>query len=114
MEAIAAFLPKDSQHHVNAGCAKCHYGIVSAPELTRAVELYRERVVQFLAGDLTFCGCKAGKLYEVGLLNLRQQMLEKNPSELYEAQRRIMHSYEMLRVPTVHYEPAAQQEQATP
>lgn len=42
------------------GCSSCKYGIVSAPEVTGACELYLERLVQAIDGDIEFCTCQAG------------------------------------------------------
>ncbi len=51
------------------GCDKCKCGIASAPELTGACELYLERLVQVIDGDIQFCTCTAGTRYRVFLQN---------------------------------------------
>lgn len=115
MQRIAAYLPKDSKQHWGAGCDKCNYGIVAAPELTGAVELYLERIVQALNGDITFCECQAGTRYRVSLLNRRQKLIEdarkgklmaayaqrQSHPDLELAQKLVLQSYE-AHVPTIH------------
>lgn len=59
------------------GCKKCSYGIVSAAPLIRVCGLRLERVVQMELELVEFCECRAGKLYHVSLLNLRQQYIEE-------------------------------------
>ena len=59
------------------GCYNCSHGIVKAPELTRTVPLYLERLVQFDAHEIEFCSCKAGVCYAVSLTNLRQALREE-------------------------------------
>lgn len=77
MNKLAAHLPQVSSNHWAAGCALCNYGIVSAPELTGAVELHMERLVQHIAGDITYCTCQAGTRYKVYLMNRRQKLIEE-------------------------------------
>lgn len=60
-----------------AGCPNCTHGIVSAPELTGACSLHLERIVQHMAGDITYCTCQAGTRYRVYLLNRRQKLIEE-------------------------------------
>lgn len=43
------------------GCPECRFGIVNSPELTRACELYMERLVQHADGEITYCKCRAGE-----------------------------------------------------
>lgn len=45
------------------GCGLCGYGILSAPELHGRVPFYEERRIQFQAGEIQFCECKAGQTY---------------------------------------------------
>lgn len=59
------------------GCDNCKFGIEAAPELTRAVELYLERMVQAINGDIVFCSCQAGQQYRVSLLNGHRRLLEE-------------------------------------
>lgn len=59
------------------GCKKCKYGIVSAPALTGATELYLERLAQFINGDIQFCDCQAGSRYRVYLMNRNQFLVEE-------------------------------------
>jgi hypothetical protein len=103
-----------------AGCPQCTYGIVSAPELTRACELYLERLVQAIDGDITFCTCQAGQVYRVYLLNRRQALIEearrlplmadfvkhKSHPDIEQARWAMaQEAGKMHRVPTIHYEP---------
>lgn len=122
MNKLAPHLPHISPNHWAAGCDKCKYGIVSAPELTGACELYMERLVQAIAQEITFCECEAGKRARQFLLNRRQKLIEearRDPRMAAQAMRlshpdieisthNIAHSYAM-RVPTIHLdtEPAA-------
>jgi hypothetical protein len=100
-----------------AGCPQCTYGIVSAPELTRACELYLERLVQAIDGDITFCTCQAGQVYRVYLLNRRQALIEearrlplmadfvkhKSHPDIEQAQRAITASYGMYKAPPIRF-----------
>jgi hypothetical protein len=45
----------------SAGCGKCRCGYLSAPELTRAADLWVERLVQHIDGEITYCDCRAGQ-----------------------------------------------------
>lgn len=99
-----------------AGCPSCTYGIASAPELTGAVELHMERLVQHIAGDITYCTCQAGTRYKVYLLNRRQKLIEEarkdarmadaakrlSHPDIQIAQARIERSYVMAQPPTMH------------
>lgn len=63
------------------GCSKCAYGIVEAPELTGACELYLERLAQAINGDIIFCECVAGKNYRAFLLNRHKFLLSEARSK---------------------------------
>lgn len=116
MNKLAAHLPHVSPNHWAAGCDKCSYGYVSAPELTGACELYLERLVQAIAKELVFCECQAGVRARVYLLNRRQKLIEearRDPRMAAQAQRlthpdievaqwRVAESYIMAQPPTIH------------
>ncbi len=98
-----------------AGCDSCKYGIVLAPELTGACELYLERLVQAIAGDVTFCACQAGVRARANLLNRRQRLIgeaRKDPRMSEQAQRlshpdidisaHAVRKTQATNVPTVH------------
>ena len=76
VKAIADIVPAWA-----AGCDACKGGIVLAPELTGAVSLYLERLVQALDQDITFCTCRAGLAYRSSLLNRRMEILERAKRE---------------------------------
>lgn len=121
MKLIAPFISRASDQQWAAGCSKCKHGIASAPELTGACELYLERLVQAIAHDITFCDCMAGGRYRVFLLNRRQILIEEarkdkrmvkyaalnTHPEIEWAQARVVESYSMLKMPTIHYEEIA-------
>lgn len=103
------------------GCESCDHGIVSAPEITWAVEFYLERIVQAVDGDITFCTCQAGKFYRVSLLNRHQKLIEdakrdermihaarnKTHPDIENARAAMLESHgKMARVPTVHFQSA--------
>lgn len=67
----------DTSRHWGRGCARCKFGIVSAPQLTGACSLYLERVVLMTAGDIEFCECRAGKAHHAALLNRKQSLIEE-------------------------------------
>lgn len=112
-------LPHSSENDWARGCPKCKFGIVTAPELTRACELHMERLVQALGKEIEFCDCQAGTRYRVFLLNRRQILIEEarrdsrmssyatklTHPDIEVARQAIMQNYAMLRVPTVHYDP---------
>lgn len=77
MNKLSAYLPSTSLAHWSSGCEHCTYGVVSAPELTGACELYLERLVQALAKEIVFCECQAGTRYRVHLLNHHQKLKEQ-------------------------------------
>lgn len=113
---LSAYLPTASDNHWASGCEHCHYGYVSAPELTGACSLHLERLVQAINKQLTFCECRAGQYGRKFLLDLRQKLIEearKDP-RMQEQARRLTHpdieiaqslvtrSYMMMPAPTVH------------
>lgn len=121
MKRVKVQYPASNENDWARGCAKCKHGIVSAPELTRACELYMERLIQALDKQIIFCECDAGTRYRAYLLNRRQVLLEearRSPfmqqhaarlthPEIDAARNAILHSYEMAKPPTVRYvEPA--------
>lgn len=59
------------------GCANCKRGIVTAPELTGACEMYLERLVQAVDGDIVFCECQAGQSYRISLRTRYQKLVEE-------------------------------------
>jgi hypothetical protein len=113
-----------------AGCDKCKFGIVSAPELVgAAVPLYLQRLVHAIDGDIHFCTCQAGKSYRVSLLNRRQEIIERARQDMrVNAKVKIDNPIEVARsamqieqakrapVPTVHMdnEPTPTPEMVTP
>ncbi len=94
------------------GCDDCANGIVLAPELTGAVPLYMERLVQAIDGDVTFCTCRAGVAYRSSLLNRRQEILERARREAkgsmistgteIDTARVAIHAAQARNTPTVH------------
>lgn len=95
------------------GCESCTNGIALAPELTGAVALYLERLVQAIDGDITFCTCQAGQRYRVSLLNRRQEIIEQARQDLkitaklkvdnpIDIARAAIRDAQAKRVPTVH------------
>ena len=61
-----------------SGCDKCKCGVLSAPDLTGAVPLYLERLVQAVDHDIDFCNCEAGQKYQVSLRNRYQATIEQD------------------------------------
>jgi hypothetical protein len=103
------------------GCSKCKFGIVDAPALTGVVELYLERLVQAVDGDVTFCTCKAGEERRKNVVK-RDQFLRAEAKNIFTMQpqaRRDSHvDIEVARTkmllqredtpaPTIHYERVA-------
>jgi hypothetical protein len=117
---LSAYLPQASDSQWAAGCEHCHYGIVSAPDLTGAVSLYLERLVQAISKQLVFCECQAGTRLHSNLLNVRQKLIEearRDPRmadfakrlthpDIECAQRLITESYLFAPAPTMHMEQA--------
>lgn len=99
------------------GCPLCEFGIVTAPEITGAVPLYLERLVQAVDGDITFCGCQAGRHYRVSLRNRRQEMIEQmkqdgrgtvKVDDPVSVARVLIGIEQAKRVPTVHADGASE------
>lgn len=100
-----------------SGCPLCKFGIVAAPALVgAAVPLYLQRIVQAIDGDITFCGCQAGKSYRVSLLNRRQEILERARQDMkitaklqvdnpIDVARALIRIEQARRTPTIHLEP---------
>lgn len=117
MKRVKEQLPKSDAYLWAQGCANCKLGIVSAPELTGACELYLERLVQAIDGDLKFCDCHAGKCYQAYLKNrfvfFRTEakgdyrmswFAERNTHPDIEAARRAMQSgFEYAKVPSIRW-----------
>lgn len=117
MQVLGVYLPVDSTQRWASGCEKCKIGIVCAPELTGACELYLERLVQAIDGDITFCDCQAGARYRVYLLNRFQFLKEearkdgrmtvfvenKSHPDIEAARRAMNSSYEMLKPPPIRW-----------
>lgn len=115
---------EDSSPSWALGCSKCTLGIVSAPELTGACELYLERLVQMLDVTVEFCECKAGVRYrrflerrydflmqEARKHPLMQQHARNNSHlDIQIARNAMSNSYGYVkapaseRVPTIHFE----------
>jgi hypothetical protein len=114
VESLLPPIPTDFWAH---GCPNCKHGIVSAPELTGAGELYLERMVQAIDGDIEFCKCRAGQAYRSSLLNRYEAMKDaaKRDGRMADAAQRKTHpdieatrramgnKVEFVRVPTMRY-----------
>lgn len=104
------------------GCDQCKAGIVSSPALTGACELYLERLVQAIDGDIHFCDCKAGIRYRVFLKNrllfLRAEAKQHKQMggyaergshpDIENARKAIQSSAAYVKAPTVRWVDAAQ------
>ena len=108
VKAIADIVPSWA-----SGCDACKGGIVLAPELTGAVSLYLERLVQALDQDITFCTCRAGLAYRSSLLNRRMEILERAKREAkgsdmvstgteIDTARAAIHAAQARNMPTIH------------
>lgn len=53
------------------GCSECNGGIVNAKPLPNETHLVEERIGQMQRGEIHFCSCKAGEMYEQHLVNTR-------------------------------------------
>lgn len=122
MKIPTSHLPHSDDNAWARGCPKCAYGIVSAPELTRACDLHMERLVQAMNKLVTFCDCKAGTRYHVYLKNRYQILIEEARREAANDPRmmaaagkgthpdieiaawHIEQSYKMMPAPTIHLE----------
>lgn len=99
------------------GCKECKYGIVLAPEITGACELYLERLVQALDKQITFCECQAGTRYRDYLLSRRQFLLaearndyrmsafaaKSTHPDIESARYAILESYGAAKAPSIRY-----------
>lgn len=117
MKKISESLPVTTGNHWGRGCKECKYGLVSAPELTGACEVYLERLVQAIDKQLTFCACQAGTRYHVFLLNRFQFLKEEarkdgrmshfskmnSHPDIESARRAMDSSYGMLKMPTIRW-----------
>lgn len=118
MKKVAEYVSGAFGNDWARGCAKCKFGIASAPPLTGACELNMERLCQAISKQLIFCDCQAGTRYRVFLLNRRQKLIEearRDPRmqeqarrlthpDIEVAQARIEQSYEYAPAPTIHME----------
>lgn len=117
MKRISEHLPVNTGNHWGRGCKECKYGLVNAPELTGACEVYLERLVQAIDGDLQFCTCQAGTRYRVFLANrflfLKAEAkrdsrmasfvaLNSHP-DIESARRAMGSSYGMAKMPTIRW-----------
>lgn len=120
MRKVKVELPKSHENDWAFGCPKCKYGIVAAPELTRACDLHMERLVQAITKQIEFCDCKAGIRYHVYLKNRWRMLIEEarrmapkdnrmlaaagrqSHPDIEIAMHAIEKSYAMLPAPTVH------------
>lgn len=127
MKRLSETLPVTTGNHWGRGCANCKYGMVAAPELTGACEVYLERLVQAIDGDLTFCTCQAGTRYRVFLLNRFQFLKEearkdgrmaafielKSHPDIESARHSMQGSYGMAKMPTIRWHDEVAQEGVT-
>lgn len=118
MKRISASLPVTTGNHWGRGCEQCAYGIVDAPTLTGACEVYLERLVQMIDGALNFCSCRAGSRYRAFLLNRFQFLKEEarrdhrmtafvalnSHPDIESARRAMDSSYGMMKMPSIHWE----------
>jgi hypothetical protein len=88
------------------GCDKCTCGVVSSPPLTKAVNLYAERLVQMIDKQLILCDCRAGQRYYNNLRNLYRMRFEeegrKPPVELEIARQHIERALLAAQPPNIH------------
>lgn len=77
MKVPTSQFPKSEENLWARGCPSCTFGIVAAPELTGAVSLHMERLVQHIAGDIEYCACHAGVCCQSNLKNIRQRLIEE-------------------------------------
>lgn len=124
MKRVTVNFPASNENNWSRGCPRCTYGIANAPPLTRACELYLERLVQALNGDIVFCDCRAGTCYRFYLRNRNQILIEEarrdprmtayamrnSHPDIEQAERAIAHSYNMLRPPSIRWVDASQPE----
>lgn len=61
-----------------SGCEHCEFGIAHAPDLTGAVSIVMERMVQALESKgAIFCDCQAGTYARSNMRNRRQALIEE-------------------------------------
>jgi hypothetical protein len=61
-----------------SGCPNCAFGIANAPDLTGAVSVGMERMVQAIESNgRIFCTCRAGINARKNLKNLKQRLIEE-------------------------------------
>lgn len=110
------------------GCANCHFGIVSAPELTGAAPLYMERMVQHLDKSLTYCDCRAGKAAYAALGNRYRKLVEEarkdkrmaefaartSHPDIEAALRAVHEAYALAPMPTIHMAEEQPEEERVP
>ena len=77
MKIPTTYLSRSDDNAWARGCSHCRYGVVSAPELTRACDLHMERLVQAMNKSIEFCDCKAGTRYHVYLKNRYRILIEE-------------------------------------
>lgn len=125
MKKVAAYLPSAFVNDWARGCANCKHGIVSAPELTGACELYLERLVQVIDGDITFCDCQAGTRYHVFLKNrwlFLMDEVKKKPSlswyvgrkthpDIETARKAMQGGYAFVKAPSIRFVDKAEPQQ---
>lgn len=117
MKRISEHLPVTTGSHWGRGCKECKCGLVGAPELTGACEVYLERLVQAIDGDLEFCACQAGTRYRAFLANrflflkgeakrdrrMAQFVAQNSHPDIESARRAMDGSYGMLKMPTIRW-----------
>lgn len=90
-----------------AGCDKCSYGIVAAPEIISFLPLSEGRAGQAAEDMILFCDCRAGFMY--------RQHLRKVFNAFDPGTRAALRQHAAAtRVPTIHYEPAPPPATPTP
>jgi hypothetical protein len=61
-----------------SGCERCKFGVVNAPDLTGAVSVSMERMVQAIESNgRIFCTCRAGVAARSNLKNRKQMLIEE-------------------------------------
>lgn len=77
-------LPRSNEQAWANGCAKCKFGIATAPDILGAFPFVEGRAVQADEGLVEFCDCRAGFMHRQGLrkiyntlsMELRRNVLE--------------------------------------
>jgi hypothetical protein len=101
------------------GCERCEYGITNAPDLTGAVSVSMERMVQAIESNgRIFCTCRAGVAARSNLKNRKQRLIEEaktmplarehgyNSAPDIEIAKQLIDKARAKSVPTMHYEGA--------